>query len=137
MTQKYLSQLNDEQFKCLLKTLKFPIYETAFRQGTKRLEMTDGNIGLFSYTVWDEKILYLKNFKVKYTQKRKLPNELAVDRKRTEDLFVFMIEKFEDYYENAKLYWGNDEFILRILNKAHRKVKLARQNKKEDSTEKE
>lgn len=130
MTQKYLSQLNDEQFKCLLKTLKFPIYETGFRQGTKKLQMTEGSIALFSYNFSDEQTIYLKDFKVRYTQKRKLPHELPVDRKRTEELFIFMIEKFEDYYGNAKFYWREDKFLLRILNRAYRKVKLSKQSTK-------
>ena len=74
-----------------------------------------------------ERILYIKDFMVKHSQKRKLPNELPVDRKRTEALFCFMIDKFEDYYDNAKEYWKEDQFLLRILNKAYRKVKFNKQ----------
>ena len=94
--------------------------------------MTEGSIALFSYNFSDEKTIYLKDFKVRYTQKRKLPHELSVDRKRTEVLFILMIQNFDDYYENAKSYWSNDEFILRILNKAYKKVKLAKKESKKD-----
>lgn len=128
MTQKYLSQLNEEEFQNLLKTLNFTTYKTGFKQGTKKLEMTEGSIAFFSYNFTSEETIYLKDFKVRYTQKRKLPHELTVDRKRTEELFVFMIEKFENYYEHAKLYWCENKFLLRILNRAYKKVKLSKQN---------
>ena len=124
MTRKYLEQLDNAQFEDLLKTLDFPTYQTGFKQGTKKLDMTEGSIGLFSYNFTDERILYIKDFKVKHSHKRKLPNELPVDRKRTAALFVFLIEKFDDYYENAKKYWKEDPFILRILDKARRKAEL-------------
>lgn len=124
MPRKYLDQLEKAQFAGLLKALNFPTYKTGFKQGTKKLEMTEGSIALFSYNFTDEQTMYLKDFKVRYTQKRKLPHELPVDRKRTEVLFVFMIEKFDDYYENAKNYWKADKFLLRILNRAYRKVQL-------------
>ena len=73
MTRKYLEQLDNAQFEDLLKTLDFPTYQTGFKQGTKKLDMTEGSIGLFSYNFTGERILYIKDFKVKHSHKRKLP----------------------------------------------------------------
>lgn len=130
MKNKYLDMLSKEEFADLLKQLNFETYENiCCFQGTKKLNMTDGHIGIFSYKYSEQKVLYLKDFKIKYSDKNKLPNELPVNRKRTEILFVYMMKKFEDYYDQAKYYWKDDPYLLRILETAHRRLELTRKTK--------
>ncbi|MBP3345122.1 MAG: hypothetical protein J6K97_02845 [Clostridia bacterium] len=131
MKNKYLDMLSKEEFDELLKQLNFETYteEDCF-QGTRRLNMSDGAIGIYTYKfrpTKDERIIYLNDYKIRHSNKNKsLPNDLAVDKQRTEALFIYMIMKFDNYFEEAKEHCKKKPCLLRVLRSAYKKVELTR-----------
>lgn len=128
MKNQFINQLSDTELDELCKLFKLhnlfniPINTYGFRQGKTKLDMKDGSISIFSYYFDYMFLTYLNDFEIKTSKKNKLPNELPVDIKRTEILFVYMIEKFDNYFEEAKEYLKENPYLLKILNRAFRKV---------------